>query len=66
MHYSGWLRLVAISAGIGTTLIAHNAAAWSWWWSASAGIVAFIAVPILCGLALGVGDRREVRRRMNR
>ncbi|MGN6149594.1 MAG: hypothetical protein ACTHPD_13730 [Rhizomicrobium sp.] len=64
MHYTGWLRLVAIVGGIAVSLALYNLAGWSWLWASLTGVVVVIAlhplVGIVFGITLGIKERQEM------
>jgi hypothetical protein len=59
MHWSGIVRLIVAPVVAALIISLHYWVSWSWWWAAVAGLMAFIGIPVLIGLCLGVADRRE-------
>ena len=67
MHWSGKVKIVAILVAVILSSILRFGLGVSWYAYVPLGLLAFLALPLLYGLWLGLGDRRrwarEVRQR---
>jgi hypothetical protein len=62
MHWSGKIRIVAILVATAAMALLKYGLGKPWYITLSLGALAFIATPIFIGIALGMGDRREMKR----
>ncbi len=66
MHWSGLIRIIALLVAGFSIWVTRSLAGWGWVWSVVLGVAVSFAVPVGIGLVLGFGDRREMKRMMEK
>ena len=66
MHWSGLIRIIALLVAGFSIWVTRSLAGWGWVWSVVLGVAVSFAVPVGIGLVLGLGDRREMKRMMEK